>query len=174
MMGNVKAPAATERRAGPISPVTIELRGEFYAAEFAPRLAQPSGVWDGNWKNNRAWRLEVAVHFSVVLPDWALVERALFVRDGTRRRAWVEYWEHWVLASSREQAVGCLVRDLRRDRLAEWITHVALYRVLPPLTAARRQEIERVNGRLLLERERVRVQAASAPGRGRQLEMAGV
>ncbi len=161
-------------RNGPISPVTIELREEFYAAEFSHRLPCLSGAWGiGMWRHPKAWRIECAVHFAAALPDWRIEGRELVVAAGTRRVAWVEWWEHWVLAKDREQAMGCLVRDLRRDAAAEWITHAAVYRVRPPLERALVTEIERYNRRLLLERTRAGVGATHAsPVQNRQLEMA--
>ena len=132
-------------RHGGISPVTIELREEFRDTEW-PGCPQPSGCWDGNWKHERAWRIDVAVHFAFLLPDWRLEGRELLVGPGGRRRDYVEYWEHVVLAKNREQALNCLVRDLRKDCGAEWITHAAVYRVRPPLERAVVREIERHNG----------------------------
>ncbi len=159
----------TERRSTSITPVTIELREEHYAAEFALRLPMLSGAWDGNWKHPRAWRIDVAVYFRFRLPLWRLAGRELIVQDADRELEQVEYWEHWVLAGDRHQALGCLVRDLRRDDRAEWITHAAIYRVRPPLTADERLDLERCNGKLLLERART---APIRPGRWGKLEMA--
>lgn len=143
-------------RNGPISPVTIELREEHYAAEFT-RLAKYSGAWGpGVWKHPRCWRIEVVVHWRFVCPG----------TDHAYEH--VEYWEHWVLAANREQAIACLVRDLKREPDADAIQYAAVYRVRPPLEAPEVREIEQYNGRLLLERAR-RVELARPAGRQMEL-----
>ena len=118
------------RRREEIPRVTIELREEYWATEFRDRLPMVTGVWEpGLWKHRSIWRIEAAIHF-----------------DGPGFRK-VEFWEHWVYARSREAAIGCLVRDLR----GRFVTHAAIYRILPPLTEAEVQQIEAINRRLLDE-----------------------
>jgi hypothetical protein len=163
--------------------VTIELAEERYA-EFAAQLAAPSGIGaSAAWHEPRAWRIDCAVHWSVVLPDWRIEGRVLIVAAGTRRRDWTEWREHWVLAKDRHQALGCLVRDLRREACAEGITRAVVYRVTggrPAAVLARqRDEIRLANCRLKAEHLRARRDGtwpyeAPAAAPGRQMELAGV
>ncbi|MEN6427298.1 MAG: hypothetical protein ABFE13_18235 [Phycisphaerales bacterium] len=119
------------RRSKTIPRVAVELREEHWATEFRDRLPMYTGVWEsGLWKHRRIWRIEAAIHF-----------------DGPGFRK-VEYREHWVYAKSREAAIGCLVRDLK----GRFVTHAAIYRVLPPLSEAEVREIEAINRDLISER----------------------
>jgi len=140
------------RRADRVSHVAIELREERWAAEFRPRMAILSGVWEpGLWRHPRIWRIEAAIWFR--MPNWR-IERGQVVVDGSWRMApHVEYVEHWVYAGERSEAIGCLVRDLNRDERAEFVSHVAVYRILPPMPRQRVLEIEQINASLRLRRE---------------------
>jgi hypothetical protein len=154
------------RRSEQISHVAIELREEHWAREFRPRLATLSGCWEPSlWRHWRIWRIEAAIHFR--MPRWRVVrteggERV--VVEGWRTGP-VEWIEHWVYASHREMAIACLVRDLRADPRAEFISHAAIYRVLPPPTKAEGMELDRINNRLARERAQRQDRPTGVAGR---------
>jgi len=98
------------------------------------------GTGLGQWRNPRLWRFFLAVGF-VGWPE-------------------AEFREHGVLASSREYALGCLVRDLKRDPRARLVERIVVYEIRRPMLPGEVHAIETINARLLRERE-----AAKRPGR---------
>ena len=160
------------RRSETISHVAIELREERYEAEW-PAFSIITGCWAlGLWKHRAVWCIETAIHFH--MPVWRVVHTehgyVIITGDAWREAEYVEYREHWVYARSREAAIGCLVRDLKADPRHEFISHAAIYRIQPPLTAAQVHRIETINTCLL--RERAKRQERRVQAEQRQLEFA--
>lgn len=148
------------RRSDKISHVAIELREERYETDW-PAFAFITGCWaPGLWKHKAVWCIEAAIHFR--MPVWRVLHTdqgdVLSAGNAWRDAGYVEHWEHWVYAKSREAAIGCLVRDLKADPRHEFISHAVIYRVRPPLTAAQVSHIEMINTRLLRERHERKAQ----------------
>jgi len=160
------------RRSDTINHVAIELAEDRWAAEFRPRLAACSGVWEpGLWKHTGIWRIECAIHFR--MPVWAVQGNEVVVSDWWRPALYVEYVEHWVYAKDRSMAIACLVRDLNQDERAEFISHAAVYRVLAPPTKREVLELEQINARLRREWTDLRERQATEGRRPqRQMEFA--
>lgn len=141
--------------------------------EFADHLCGFSGVWEpGRWKAPNIWRIEASIHFR--MPRWGVVGQDVVV-DGWRESPYVEWIEHWVYAKDRSMAIACLVRDLKLDSRAEFISYATVYRVLAPPTRQEVMEIETINTRLIRERMEEQQQQATDGRRTlaeRQLEFA--
>ena len=126
---------------GPISLSTIEFdlaAGPPGGRRYWTRTGEAAGI--GEWRHPRLWRFWIEIEFAGV--------------DDREAR------EHGVLATTRERAIGCLVRDLKKDERARFIARVVVMKITPPLPAGEVRAIEAANARLLRERE-----AAKRPGR---------
>ncbi|HUU94045.1 MAG TPA: hypothetical protein VM238_22870 [Phycisphaerae bacterium] len=96
-------------------------------------LVTGEGDGIGQWRHPALWRFLLEMSFA-----------------GGRES---EAREHGVLATTRERALGCLVRDLKREERAEWVERVIVYRICPPLPPSVVREIESLNSRLQRQRE---------------------
>lgn len=143
-------------------------------AEFAGVLAWHTGVYErGAWRQPNIWTIEASLHFR--MPSWWLqdVEGGWCMGlGGWRESPYVEWIVHAVYAKDRATAIACLVRDLKADPRAEFISHATVYRVVEPLTKAEIYELDRINACLVRERaERATDHEPRAAGQ-RQLEFA--
>lgn len=146
--------------------------------EFAGRLGWHTGVWErGAWRQSNIWTIEASIHFR--MPGWSTAATQaggwrLWGGD-YRESPYVEWIEHAVYAKDRAMAIACLVRDLKVDPRAEFISHATVYRVLAPLTKQQVHELDVINARLARERMEREEQQARDGRRARvekQLEFA--
>ena len=124
-----------------ISLSTIEFNlaaGPAAGRRFWIRTGQGAGI--GQWRHPRLWRFFLEIAFAGC--------------PHTEAR------EHGVLATTRERALACLVRDLKKDERARLVRRVVVVKIARPLLPGEVHPIETINARLLRERE-----AAKRPGR---------
>lgn len=121
---------------------------------FAGRLGWHTGVWErGAWRQSNLWTIEASLHFR--MPAWAMYTFEggwQLWGDGFRESPYVEYIAHGVYAKDRATAIASLVRDLKADPRAEYISYATVYRVVEPLTKQQVYELDQINARLIRDR----------------------